>query len=74
MQDGVILDDSWKIALADGFASNHMAELNEFLLQEKAAGKQIYPKNDEYFRALELTPLNQVRVVILGQDPYHGPG
>lgn len=74
MQDGVILDDSWKIALADAFTGNHMAELNEFLLQEKAAGKQIYPKNDEYFRALELTPLNQVRVVILGQDPYHGPG
>ncbi|MEN9393567.1 MAG: uracil-DNA glycosylase [Pseudomonadota bacterium] len=51
-----------------------MARLEAFLLGEKAAGKQIFPNSEEWFRALELTPLEKVRVVILGQDPYHGPG
>ena len=74
MNDRVKLDDSWKTPLADEFDSDHMATLREFLLQQKAAGKQIFPKSEEYFRALDLTPLDQVRVVILGQDPYHGPG
>lgn len=74
MNDRVKLDDSWKTPLADEFDSYHMATLREFLLQQKAAGKQIFPKSEEYFRALDLTPLDQVRVVILGQDPYHGPG
>ncbi|MGB5484044.1 uracil-DNA glycosylase [Parasphingorhabdus sp.] len=74
MDDRVKLDDSWKAPLAGEFASDYMSNLRTFLLQEKAAGKQIYPKGGEYFRALDLTPLDQVRVVILGQDPYHGPG
>lgn len=56
------------------FDSDYMATLRSFLLAEKAAGKTIYPKGAEWFRALDLTPLNKVRVVILGQDPYHGPG
>jgi uracil-DNA glycosylase len=51
-----------------------MAQLRAFLLAEKAAGKHIFPKGSEWFSALDLTPLDQVRVVILGQDPYHGPG
>ena len=51
-----------------------MMRLRAFLLAEKAAGKQIFPKGSEWFRALDLTPLDKVRVVILGQDPYHGPG
>ena len=74
MNDRVKLDPSWKQHLAGEFASEHMATLREFLLQEKAAGKRIFPKGEEYFRALDLTPLDRVRVVILGQDPYHGPG
>lgn len=74
MDDRVKLDDSWKEPLAEEFASDYMAALRKFLLQEKAAGKEIYPKSEEYFRALDLTPLDKVRVVILGQDPYHGPG
>ena len=74
MDDRVKLNDRWKEPLAGEFASDYMSHLREFLLQEKAAGKQIYPKGGEYFRALDLTPLDQVRVVILGQDPYHGPG
>ena len=56
------------------FNSDYMAALKEFLASEKAAGKTIYPKGSEWFSALDLTPLDKVRVVILGQDPYHGPG
>jgi uracil-DNA glycosylase len=51
-----------------------MVALKRFLLDRTAAGATIYPKDGQYFRALDLTPLRQVRVVILGQDPYHGPG
>lgn len=73
MNDRVKLDDSWKAPLASEFDSDYMTLLREFLLREKAAGKRIFPKGTEYFRALDLTPLDRVRVVILGQDPYHGP-
>jgi uracil-DNA glycosylase len=51
-----------------------MAALTGFLGAEQAAGKTMYPERAAWFRALELTPLDKVRVVILGQDPYHGPG
>ena len=74
MNNRVKLDDSWKLPLAGEFDSDYMALLRAFLVREKAAGKQVYPKGTEYFRALDLTPLDRVRVVILGQDPYHGPG
>ena len=70
----VRLDESWRTPLAGEFAQAYMQALKDFLVAEKAAGKQIYPKGAEYFRALDLTPLDEVRVVILGQDPYHGPG
>ena len=72
--DQVKLHDSWKIPLSEEFAKPYMAGLKEFLIAEKATGKQIFPKGSEYFRALDLTPLGDVHVVILGQDPYHGPG
>jgi uracil-DNA glycosylase len=68
------LHDSWKAPLLPEFNSDYMAALKSFLTAEKAAGKNIYPKGSEWFRALDLTPLDTVRVVILGQDPYHGPG
>jgi uracil-DNA glycosylase len=68
------LDPSWAVPLADMFAGPVMTGLRAFLLSEKTAGKRIFPKGSEYFRALDLTPLEQVRVVILGQDPYHGEG
>ncbi|QJU56923.1 uracil-DNA glycosylase [Sphingomonas sp. AP4-R1] len=71
---GVKLHESWRAPLADEFASPYMAALRQFLVAEKAAGKHIYPKGGEWFRALDLTPLDTVRVVILGQDPYHGEG
>jgi uracil-DNA glycosylase len=70
----VRLDESWRTPLAGEFAQPYMHMLKDFLVAEKAAGKQIFPKGAEYFRALDLTPLDKVRVVILGQDPYHGPG
>ncbi|GAK68911.1 uracil-DNA glycosylase [Agrobacterium rubi TR3 = NBRC 13261] len=71
---GVKLDESWKRALSTEFASPYMQKLKDFLLAEKNAGKHIFPKGGEYFRALDLTPLDEVKVVILGQDPYHGAG
>jgi uracil-DNA glycosylase len=74
MADAVKLDESWRAPLADEFASPYMAALKKFLVSEKAKGKMIFPKGSEWFRALDLTPLDKVRVVILGQDPYHGPG
>lgn len=72
--DQIKLEASWKAALSDQFASAPMAQLRAFLLAERAAGKRIYPRAADWFRALDLTPLPHVRVVILGQDPYHGPG
>jgi uracil-DNA glycosylase len=74
VSETVKLDESWRGPLADEFAHPRMAALKAFLLAEKAAGKRIFPAGSEWFRALDLTPLDSVRVVILGQDPYHGPG
>lgn len=74
MADMVKLDDSWRIPLGSEFAHPYMAALKAFLVGEKARGKAIFPKGSEWFHALDMTPLGQVRVVILGQDPYHGPG
>ena len=74
MTENIKLHESWKQHLADEFATPRMQALRQFLVDEKAAGKRIFPKGNEWFRALDLTPLNHVRVVILGQDPYHGEG
>jgi uracil-DNA glycosylase len=74
MADEIRLDPSWREPLRETFAAPEMAALKQFLLAEKAAGKRIFPAGGEWFRALDLTPLDKVRVVILGQDPYHGPG
>lgn len=56
------------------FSKPYMAELREFLKKEIKKGKTIYPRPKEYFAAFHYTPLKKVKVVILGQDPYHGPG
>jgi uracil-DNA glycosylase len=64
----------WEAPLSAALASEGMAALTGFLGAEQAAGKTIYPERATWFRALDLTPLDQARVVILGQDPYHGPG
>jgi len=69
----VWIEASWKEKLAREFASEYMANLSQFLRDEKAAGKLIYPAGIDIFAAFNLTPFNSVKVVILGQDPYHGP-
>lgn len=74
MSDSVRLEESWKAALAGEFLSPYMEQLKTFLLEQKQLGKRIFPAGSEYFRALDLTPLAKVKVVILGQDPYHGAG
>jgi uracil-DNA glycosylase len=74
LSDAIKLQDSWKTPLAGEFAEPYMQALRSFLIAEKAAGKTIFPRGSEWFRAMDLTPLDSVRVVILGQDPYHGPG
>ncbi|MBO9621881.1 MAG: uracil-DNA glycosylase [Sphingomonas sp.] len=68
----VKLHPSWLEPLKGEFESPYMEALKRFLVAEKAAGKRIFPAGGEWFRALDLTPLEQVKVVILGQDPYHG--
>mgnify|MGYP001160958801 FL=1 len=68
------LEPSWKEALREEFKQPYMKELAAFLRREKAAGKVIYPPGPLIFNALNSTPLDQVKVVIIGQDPYHGPG
>jgi uracil-DNA glycosylase len=74
MTDSIKLHDSWKGPLLSEFERPAMIALRQFLVAEKAAGKRIFPTGTNWFRALDLTPLDQVRVVILGQDPYHGEG
>ena len=68
------IHESWQAPLQAEFDSEYMTALREFLKAEKASGKTIFPHSSNWFRALELTPKNETRVVILGQDPYHGPG
>lgn len=72
--DRIKLEPSWKAALRAEFDQPYMHQLREFLRSEYAAGKEIYPPGPLIFNALNSTPLDQVKVVILGQDPYHGPG
>ncbi len=67
------LESSWKSQLAEEFQKPYMQKLKEFLIAEISSGKIIYPKGAEYFHALDQTPFEKVKVVILGQDPYHGP-
>lgn len=72
--DRVNIEPSWKARLGDHFQKEPMPTLAAFLRGEKQAGKAIYPPGPEIFSAFAHTPFNRVRVVILGQDPYHGPG
>ena len=71
--DKVQLEASWKYGLSDFLLSPQMDELRDFLVSEKQAQKEIYPPSSLIFNAFNTTPLEQVKVVILGQDPYHGP-
>lgn len=65
---------SWQAVLAAEFDAPYMQNLKAFLRQEKDQHKKIYPHSTDWFHALETTPLEEVKVVILGQDPYHQPG
>ncbi|HEY8942065.1 MAG TPA: uracil-DNA glycosylase [Cellvibrio sp.] len=67
------LHPSWLNHLANEFEQPYMKQLKAFLLAEKQQGKVIYPASKNIFNAFNSTPLDQVKVVILGQDPYHGP-
>jgi uracil-DNA glycosylase len=68
------LEPSWKARIGDYLLRPEMQALAAFLRAEKQAGKRIYPPGPEIFAAFAHTPFDAVRVVILGQDPYHGPG
>ena len=70
----VKIESSWKQALQSEFDQPYFAELVRFLHREKQEGKVIFPPGGQIFRAFELTPLPEVKAVILGQDPYHGYG
>jgi uracil-DNA glycosylase len=68
------MHESWLAVLGDELEQPHMHDLRAFLVAEVAAGRRFYPPADKVFNALALTPFDDVRVVILGQDPYHGAG
>lgn len=68
------IHSSWWPCLREALASPYMASLSDFLEHQLDAGKTIYPAKKDWFKAFELTPLSSVRVVIIGQDPYHGEG
>lgn len=70
----VKLEESWKKALAAEFGKPYFRELSQFVKNEILAGQTIYPHPKNIFAALDKTPFDAVKVVILGQDPYHGPG
>jgi uracil-DNA glycosylase len=68
------LEASWKERLWQEFTLPYMQNLRTFLVEQKKAGKIVYPAGPQIFQALDATPFDAVRVVVLGQDPYHGPG
>ena len=70
----VKIEPSWKEALKDEFDKEYFRDLVRYIKDSKAAGKVIYPKGGDIFKAFELCPVASTKVVILGQDPYHGPG
>ncbi len=69
----VKIDESWKTALKDQFEQPYFAAIKQFLVDEKAKGKVVYPPGSLIFNAFNTTPFDKVKVVIIGQDPYHNP-
>lgn len=74
MPVNVQIHESWKTRLQEEFQKPYFAQIREFLVQQKKLGKIIYPPGPLIFNAFNQTPFDKVRVVILGQDPYHNPG
>ncbi len=72
--DELPLHPSWQTALKDEFKQPYMQDLQHFLLAEIKKGKSIFPSEHQVFQAFNSTPLDRVKLVILGQDPYHGRG
>lgn len=72
--ENIGIESSWKNLLAEEFTKPYFEEIKSTLLSEKKAGKTIFPKGSLIFNAYNYTPLDQVKVVIIGQDPYHNPG
>ena len=68
------LEPGWLTVLEEEFEKDYMKSLKAFLLEEKEKGNTVYPKGTDIFNALNTTPFDKVKVVILGQDPYHGAG
>ncbi len=67
------IEASWKNVLIEEFQKEYFAELKEFLIKQKKIGDGFYPQGSKIFEAFRLTPFEDVKIVILGQDPYHGP-
>ena len=74
ISSSMLHEPSWQVALREEFSKPYFEGLSQFLEAEAKAGKTIYPPANDLFSALNLTPISDVKVVILGQDPYHGPG
>ncbi|NKI17079.1 uracil-DNA glycosylase [Spongiibacter sp. KMU-166] len=70
----VQLEESWLEVLAEEFDRDYMRQLRGYLRERKAQGAQIFPPGPQWFAALNSTPFKRVKIVVLGQDPYHGPG
>lgn len=70
----VQIEESWKNALAEEFGKTYFSDIKQFLVREKSSGKVIFPPGSLIFNAFNKTPFDKVKVVILGQDPYHNPG
>lgn len=73
-KDRIRLEAGWKKQLSDQFEQPYMKTLRAFLVERAASGSVVYPAPSQWFDAFNMTPFDQVKVVILGQDPYHGPG
>ena len=70
----VKIHESWKNVLEDEFSKTYMEDLRAFLKKEIESGKKIFPPMNKIFNAFNLTPLTNVKIVLVGQDPYHGEG
>ena len=70
----LVFDQSWNEFLLPELEKDYMQSLKQFLQSEKASGKMIFPHSSLWFNALKTTPLDKIKVVILGQDPYPTPG
>jgi uracil-DNA glycosylase len=73
-EDRIRLEPSWRARVGDWLLRDDMRALSRFLRERRAAGAHIHPPGPQLFAAFEATPFAQVKVVVLGQDPYHGPG